>query len=944
MRIATLGVRIDNTEGIASARVMGSELVSMGDKGVASAARIAASSSNVAASIYAQADAMKAASSGFLTMEQASEAEAIALRAKPAVYQQVTDATRAMTLTQMEAIKINEELIPGHEQHALSLGRVAKSFEVFSAKALGANEQLSLLGASMGHLEFGEIGVVGALAGVFAGIEIWRAWTESTRTAAEEQNKLTDAFEKWAKAENTRGDHSEEIEAETKKIKDLHKALDDMATGSFFTKVFAEVKSVSSAGWIRILTSGPSHMLEQFTAEAKAASEALQKAIDTGTAAITTGKNRDAVDALKAATEVALKAYEVDHKNLEQGDREIEQGLREAQVLHDKLEVERAGLGTKNELAVALKYEAERMAATTVARNAEINAMEAQERVQARLADQAAIAAYGHKVIATGVSALGSNVPNLLISPGTAATIAAEQEAEKEQARFLSTMQKGFSRVFDDILTKGIGSFKDLFAAAEVQFEKFIAELASKKLIEKYGASMAGLFGMDTPDNPTSTTAKATTAGLSAAFVGFSAGYATGYALDAGRALGATAGAAAGALSGAAIGNAILPGIGTAVGAAAGGFAGLVGGLLGAGAAAAAEAEQQRQLKLAFDLNIAKIKGLVGETSPLSIALAQNAIDFDALRKQAVLIDLSQTTGGWKDFAEVAKNGGAQVAEVNRLEALRTQQLKDQAAEQELFDQQDLTARALAATGHQDEADALSLLTKQQREYAAAQTAGKNATDLATLAITQQMETTAAAITKVKGVIDGFTNTIAGLQSFKDSLALSDTIAPAARLAEAQRQYQAVVDAAKSGDQGAAGRLPTAAQTLLDAAKTMYASGPQFQEIFNKVNADTDAVIKFYQDQRTIAQQQLDALLVIQQTQIDALVLAKTGAAPAGIGARRRSTTATGAPSPGDDTTSNIQAVTLEGFRQNSEKLDTVEQRLEEIVSVLRNGFDGRSL
>jgi hypothetical protein len=51
--------------------------------------------------------------------------------------------------------------------HSISLGRVAKSFEGVIVEGTGLNEQLSLLTAAFGHLEFGEVAMIGALGAIF---------------------------------------------------------------------------------------------------------------------------------------------------------------------------------------------------------------------------------------------------------------------------------------------------------------------------------------------------------------------------------------------------------------------------------------------------------------------------------------------------------------------------------------------------------------------------------------------------------------------------------------------------------------------------------------------------------------------------------------------------------------------------------------------------------
>lgn len=83
------------------------------------------------------------------------------------------------------------------------------------------------------------------------------------------------------------------------------------------------------------------------------------------------------------------------------------------------------------------------------------------------------------------------------------------------------------------------------------------------------------------------------------------------------------------------------------------------------------------------------------------------------------------------------------------------------------------------------------------------------------------------------------------LEQFKDSLALSgqSTLSPVQQLAEAQRQYDAILALAGGGDASAIDSLPETARTLLDAARSVFASGARYADVFGRVNADVEAVL-----------------------------------------------------------------------------------------------------
>lgn len=76
-----------------------------------------------------------------------------------------------------------------------------------------------------------------------------------------------------------------------------------------------------------------------------------------------------------------------------------------------------------------------------------------------------------------------------------------------------------------------------------------------------------------------------------------------------------------------------------------------------------------------------------------------------------------------------------------------------------------------------------------------------------------------------------------GLADFLDRTALGGLSpkTPQEKLAEARRQYEEILRAAQSGDLGAAGRLGGAAETYLQIAREMFASGSGYISIYDQV-------------------------------------------------------------------------------------------------------------
>lgn len=190
--------------------------------------------------------------------------------------------------------------------------------------------------------------------------------------------------------------------------------------------------------------------------------------------------------------------------------------------------------------------------------------------------------------------------------------------------------------------------------------------------------------------------------------------------------------------------------------------------------------------------------------------------------------------------------------------------LAEEAARQQAM-QDDLEVRRLRGLGMDEEAQALAFALAQQREYAQAVKDGANATTLAALAEVLRIEKLNEGIAKAQAKIDSYTATIAGLEDFRNTLLLGDAkLSPTERLKEAKRQYDEILAITQGDDitkaQGAAGRLPAAAQALLSASGVVNASGAEFQSDLKKVLADTAATIARFQDLRTIEEEMRDYL------------------------------------------------------------------------------------
>lgn len=94
----------------------------------------------------------------------------------------------------------------------------------------------------------------------------------------------------------------------------------------------------------------------------------------------------------------------------------------------------------------------------------------------------------------------------------------------------------------------------------------------------------------------------------------------------------------------------------------------------------------------------------------------------------------------------------------------------------------------------------------------------------------ESSESVEEAMDRINDAAAGVLDYVRGLMSGSSS-----TLSPEARLANAQKTYDAQLALAQSGDVAAQGKLPGFADDLLEAARTMFASSAGYQDIFARV-------------------------------------------------------------------------------------------------------------
>lgn len=332
----------------------------------------------------------------------------------------------------------------------------------------------------------------------------------------------------------------------------------------------------------------------------------------------------------------------------------------------------------------------------------------------------------------------------------------------------------------------------------------------------------------------------------------------------------------------------------------------------------------QDQLASAHQRNIQSI----ADTFFGGITQALNALKGPAGDYANQLLAIEKT---YNDNIVAAKALNATSDQLQAIEDLRAQTVKklsDAYMQVQTRELQDLQVRALAAAGNATGSSDLQFQLQQQREYQDAQTSGKSAGYLSSLqsvlaaealkhsldeqlkkqtdAINAQLATSQAmldtqianantqiGLLKSQLSVEQQTaqtthQVVTTLSNFSDSLKLSglSPLTPIQQLAEAQKQYQALLSKAMGGDATSANALPGAAQTYLGLDRSIYASSSKYADDFARVQQDVEAITAQFANRASTADLIAEALqhqidMFTQQIQIstDAKTQAATDAA-----------------------------------------------------------------
>lgn len=705
---ATLALGLTNEPAIAGAKATGAAFEDMGMKGEAAARKIAASSSPVNEAMKRQAiEADRAARAlnfvrgGLFGIKEAADPVPPALK-------QITDSTRQMTLTQMEAIAVNEKMSAGAVQHKLVLGRLGNQFESLIGQIAGVSPVVGKAATVLGEFAVGASLTVGILAGLAAIAYAYDKLTESSRKAMDVADKLIETYGRAARisALGAGGQQKADIE-------DINKGLQEHS--KWLSVIIGLRTQLATMGLGGILGGDPGGHGAALSAGAVAGQQAnfdLWRSLGDNWEKIAQ-KNKEAADKIAAAAAKALA-----------------DAMRYSELLSKAYGLDRAPMSM------------------TSADRADYNRTAAMRTMTA--SEMSAIMDPLTKSVLDGIKDSTSAAVSIAVGAYKSGTGQVLEQAARDiterNKKMLNEIQKDLANFFTDIFQKGIKSFGDLFSSIKDMFLRLIAEMVAANLMKRV-AGMFSAFGSGGEGFLGSNRWSARGKQLAAAGFGLGAGVAGGELTGS-----AGGGALVGAMGGAAGGFAV----GGPVGAFVGGVTGLVSGLLSGASAAREAAAAMRQLKKDYQAAVAAFKH-----DDLGAALAQNAAQLEQLKK--TLLD---TMGGplgilLKGAAGVQAYQQA-LQDLDSQAAKNAEMLRRQAAQVP----EDLQVRLLAAQGQDKAAAALDLAHKQARErQALIDSFGPeiDATEAATLALLDQVlaqeklkAATDSALTSALNMVSGY--------------------------------------------------------------------------------------------------------------------------------------------------------------------------------------------
>ena len=177
----------------------------------------------------------------------------------------------------------------------------------------------------------------------------------------------------------------------------------------------------------------------------------------------------------------------------------------------------------------------------------------------------------------------------------------------------------------------------------------------------------------------------------------------------------------------------------------------------------------------------------------------------------------------------------------------------------------------------EDLATATAAATQAQQAATRAQEEAARAAQQQAQAIQQARQAVTGSESGLRGALGGLSGQLGidALRTAQNALATSEAIAPMERLAAAQRQLDQSYASARGGDLASVQAFPQALQSLLTIGRDVYASGPQFQQLFVEGNRQLNDLLATQQNaQNDILK---DIPLTIQESAANTVATLKVG-------------------------------------------------------------------
>lgn len=253
---------------------------------------------------------------------------------------------------------------------------------------------------------------------------------------------------------------------------------------------------------------------------------------------------------------------------------------------------------------------------------------------------------------------------------------------------------------------------------------------------------------------------------------------------------------------------------------------------------------EDRKRHLGEDLEVRRLMA-TGQTDAANAMRLQ--LDQEREKNELIKAGIDEAVIAAVHFAEATK-AAADAAEA----AAENARKANEEARRSTFDaQRQFRTASLSATTAIEISAIEAALAKQAEQGADQVRLAEDALNVAR----EQLRVQEQAVAETRRVIETLSRFSASLK-----LGPQTILSPLSQAAEARRQYDQLLTAARGGDKTAAGQLPEMARALLDAKRTTHASGAGYVAEFEYVQTTIGEITARFGAQLTVEEQMLDEL------------------------------------------------------------------------------------